>query len=304
MFRQFKRMASFGLVICMTLLMGMAAFADEQIASGTFSGLSIDSDGSVSWSLSDVPEGREVELYRVSLARLNNGDWRENYRTVTVKDESDYNISFTSTGVYKFRVRARYYGGEWTNWSDYSAEVTVTRDDLDYGSWDGGGLDPALDIVYRNNRYGNYGPGYVNGLGGSSSNYGPGVSDGSIINRTEGWIQDNNGWWYRFYDGSYPKNGWYYIEDKWYYFNENGYRVTGWIWYDNNWYYAVPEGYKGVGWQFVNEKWYYLNETGVMQTGYLTLDGKTYYLDGTGARVENGYSPERHYFGADGVMMF
>ncbi len=314
MFRQFKKALVIGMALMMSLMTGFSALADEQIASGTFSDLRLDSGGSASWTLSDVPEGRAVEYYRVSLARLSNGSWRENYRTVNVKDESSYEISFSSTGVYKFKVRARYYGGEWTAWSDYSPEVTVTRDDVDHGGWDSGRLDPALDIVYNNNKYGNYGPGYENGLGGSSNilggpgavngpgatGYGPGI----VINRTEGWIQNEKGWWYRFYDGSYPANGWYYLEDQWYYFNADGYRVTGWVNYNNDWYYLKPEGPMGTGWQFYNEKWYYLNDSGVMQTGYLTEGDKTYYLGADGARFENKFSPEGHYFGSDGVMVF
>lgn len=44
-----------------------------------------------------------------------------------------------------------------------------------------------------------------------------------------GWIQDQVGWWYQNYDGSYPTNGWHWIDGnndgsaECYYFNEVGY---------------------------------------------------------------------------------
>jgi len=44
-----------------------------------------------------------------------------------------------------------------------------------------------------------------------------------------GWIQDHVGWWYQNYDGSYPANGWHWIDGnndgsaECYYFNEVGY---------------------------------------------------------------------------------
>ncbi|MFR3753370.1 MAG: hypothetical protein ACLTW9_15790 [Enterocloster sp.] len=31
-----------------------------------------------------------------------------------------------------------------------------------------------------------------------------------------GWIKDNNGWWYRRPDGSYPANAWHTINHHWY----------------------------------------------------------------------------------------
>lgn len=43
------------------------------------------------------------------------------------------------------------------------------------------------------------------------------------------WIQNNVGWWYQNYDGSYPANGWHWIDGnndgsaECYYFNEAGY---------------------------------------------------------------------------------
>lgn len=41
----------------------------------------------------------------------------------------------------------------------------------------------------------------------------------------EGWVQDANGWWYQYSDGSYPAEAWRKIGDTWYYFNSSGYLV-------------------------------------------------------------------------------
>lgn len=39
----------------------------------------------------------------------------------------------------------------------------------------------------------------------------------------EGWVQDNQGWWYRYSDGTWPVSEWKKIDGKWYYFKEDGY---------------------------------------------------------------------------------
>ncbi|MDO4296211.1 MAG: hypothetical protein Q4D90_08675 [bacterium] len=108
-------------------------------------------------------------------------------------------------------------------------------------------------------------------------------------------MRDEKGWWFRFADGSYPKNGWQYLSyaqrSDWYHFDEKGYMQTGWFrdvddrWYhlhteadgtqghmesgwfrdsDGLWYYLNPvsDGYKGsmtVGWRQIQDNWYYFN---------------------------------------------
>ena len=61
------------------------------------------------------------------------------------------------------------------------------------------------------------------------------------------WVQDKNGWWFRYSNGTWPANEWVFIGGYWYYFNNNGYRETGWLqskwskilskrkWADDNW---------------------------------------------------------------------
>ena len=47
---------------------------------------------------------------------------------------------------------------------------------------------------------------------------------------SEGWKQDNTGWWYQNADGSYPANSWKEINGAWYYFEGNGYMASNkWI---------------------------------------------------------------------------
>ena len=55
-----------------------------------------------------------------------------------------------------------------------------------------------------------------------------------------GWIQDHVGWWYQNFDGSYPSNGWHWLDGnndgsaECYYFNESGYCLINTI---------TPDGY-------------------------------------------------------------
>lgn len=55
-----------------------------------------------------------------------------------------------------------------------------------------------------------------------------------------GWVGDDNGWWYRNKDGSWPANEWANINGHRYYFNVEGYAVTGWQQIAGEWYYFEP----------------------------------------------------------------
>lgn len=50
---------------------------------------------------------------------------------------------------------------------------------------------------------------------------------------SEGWQKDSNGWWYRYKDGSYPKDCWKKIDNEWYYFDSEGYALASQWKYDN-----------------------------------------------------------------------
>lgn len=96
------------------------------------------------------------------------------------------------------------------------------------------------------------------------------------------WIQDDTGWWYQNYDGSYPSSAWKNIGGYWYAFNENGYMRTGWFKDGDYWYYLAENGQMQTGWITVGEKEYYLAENGQMAHD-TTVDG--HELDSSGAKI-------------------
>ena len=63
---------------------------------------------------------------------------------------------------------------------------------------------------------------------------GPGVSN---------WKQDDTGWYYQNFDGSYLKDGWQEIEGVWYYFDSQGYMLEdAWVDTDGKRYRVGPDG--------------------------------------------------------------
>lgn len=80
------------------------------------------------------------------------------------------------------------------------------------------------------------------------------------------WVQDDNGWWYQYNDGTYITNSWREIDGDWYYFDENGYMKTGWIEWDDQLYYSDET-------------------TGALMTNTTTPDG---YLVGEDGSRKNG----------------
>ena len=102
----------------------------------------------------------------------------------------------------------------------------------------------------------------------------------------EGWVKNQNGWWYRFSDGTWAV-GWKKLKcakDKknglWFYFGTDGYMATGWQKVNGKWYYLDPAyGDMKTGWIFVNGIWYYLEDSGAMHTGWMDWKGKKCYLD-------------------------
>ena len=71
--------------------------------------------------------------------------------------------------------------------------------------------------------------------------HGYGYPDYSVLETheyTEGWVKDDNGWWYRYADGTYPKDAWKQINGSWYYFDSEGYAVANtWKLYNGSAYY-------------------------------------------------------------------
>lgn len=101
------------------------------------------------------------------------------------------------------------------------------------------------------------------------------------------WQKSSDGrWWFKYYDGSYAKNIWEYINGKWYRFDSQGWMQTGWKYVDGYWYFMqYDSGAMQTGWIYdsADRKWYYSNEKGEMQTGWIPLEygdynnGKPYW---------------------------
>jgi len=99
------------------------------------------------------------------------------------------------------------------------------------------------------------------------------------------WLHDSKGWWYRYYDGGYPKKKWERIFGYWYWFDAEGYMTTGWQYVNGGWYYMNESGAMTTGWQYVGGKWYYMDRSGAMTTGWQYVGGKWYYMDKSGAMI-------------------
>ena len=84
--------------------------------------------------------------------------------------------------------------------------------------------------------------------------------DASGVWQPDRWINDGQ-WWYRYGDGSYPKEKFDVIGDNVYYFNKNGYMVTGWNCIDKKWYYFNDLGIMAKDIWIGN---YYVDKYGVM----------------------------------------
>ena len=69
------------------------------------------------------------------------------------------------------------------------------------------------------------------------------------MNSTDKWIQDAKGWWYRYADGSYPKNQWVKLAGEWYYFDSYGYAIQN-------------------QWKCLKGLWYYFNDKCKMVRGF------------------------------------
>ncbi|MGO5051964.1 N-acetylmuramoyl-L-alanine amidase [Lachnospiraceae bacterium LCP25S3_G4] len=120
------------------------------------------------------------------------------------------------------------------------------------------------------------------------------------------WIQDGNGWWYRYADGSYPKNTWVFLDGKWYHFSPEGYRESGWLQQGNTKYYLNPDGDMVTGWKWIQTAWYCFDSNGAMITGWHwdIPEQKWYYLQSDGSMAKGWITigSEKYYLFSDGKM--
>lgn len=125
-----------------------------------------------------------------------------------------------------------------------------------------------------------------------------------LMSITGRWIKDDQGWWFKMANGSYPKDDWVYIEGFWYRFDPNGYMRTGWFQdKDLKWYYLKESGaMASEEWVLDQDKWYYLNSDGVMSASqWLLYKGLWYYLLQNGQMAVNTVIDGQYYVGEDGV---
>mgnify|MGYP000447300387 CR=1 FL=1 len=102
------------------------------------------------------------------------------------------------------------------------------------------------------------------------------------------WMKSGSKWWYRYEDGSYPKNGLYKIGNTWYGFDASGWMKTGWAAFDKNWYYFAPSGAMKTGWQYLSNTWYYCENSGRMVSdSWYWVGNYCYYFKDSGGMAAN-----------------
>ena len=184
------------------------------------------------WEEVDDAYKYEVTLYRNS----------SKVKTVETKN-TKYNFgnSFTKADSYRFKVRAlgkrEFADGAW---SSYSEEIDISQ-------------------TYINNMEEEREKNRASSVGKGASGPGETQNDGE-------WVSDQNGWWFKYADGSYPSDAWVQVKDAWYFFGSDGYMKTGWI-------------------EWKNKK-YYCDASGAMVTGTYTVEGTAYNFAGDGSLMQ------------------
>lgn len=107
-------------------------------------------------------------------------------------------------------------------------------------------------------------------------------NEGANQSASGAWQLDNTGWWFRYPNGSYPKNAWEKINGQWYWFNNRGYMAMGWQYIGGAWYYLSSSGAMATGWQYIGGAWYYLMSSGAMAAN--TWIGN-FYVNGSGVWI-------------------
>ena len=104
------------------------------------------------------------------------------------------------------------------------------------------------------------------------------------------WVRTDEGWQYRYSDGSYDKSLFVEIEGKTYYINDSGYLFLGSDWLEiDGVRRCFIDGAMATGLQKVDGSWYLFNEDGTTYTGWLDYEGAKYYYDTDTGRVASGW---------------
>ena len=295
-----KRIGRFITVSLALLLLSFPAYAEKkavQTVPVESQSLSINNSGILSWKLTfpDSNGSFTPDKYEVVVDVKYNGNWKEGVKKFKC-EESTAEITYTRVGLYRFKVRAHMVGGDVSEWSDYSAECTVTRDDIN--------TDDPVGPVNPYNPVNPAGPGS-----------GPGSQANALIvnncpawvETTGAWAKDASGQWIYINNGVQYVNKWGCIYNQyantalgqrqydWFAFDEAGHMRTGW--------YTEPGG-----------SVYYLNPLsdgtmGRMVTGWAQINGFWYYFNNQegsgqmGALLRNTRTPDGHYVDEFGRMV-
>ncbi len=114
----------------------------------------------------------------------------------------------------------------------------------------------------------------------------PGAEQQEKARKPGKWIFDKarGKWWYKFDDGSYPKDEWEIINNRWYHFDKYGWmEANKWIKSYNKWYYLNSSGATERGWLTLKGKTYHFADSGAMETGWQKIKNIWYYFDTSGA---------------------
>ena len=142
----------------------------------------------------------------------------------------------------------------------------------------------------------------VSGSGSGSGSDASGVAEAGAGR----WITSSRGTWWRYDDGTYPRNVRLRIDGKVYRFDARGYVVTGWSRVDGKWSYYGSDGAQAFGWTKIRGTWYYLDpSTGWVHTGWLKDGDHWYYLTRSGAMVTGVHwiDGTRYVFDAAGWLL-
>lgn len=271
----------------------------------TWGQVTLNENGDAGWSAS-YAASEAVDRYELQLARMRDGVWNTDYKTYRTSENS-YDIHFGSSGKYYYKVRAKFVGGDYSDWSPNSNTVTVTSDDLDDRDTDPWYYFYGSGIANADGTY-TYqvpaGPGANAPLitvttGGSSViNAASSTGSATIYNGFGGMGYSNYGTLSRYQGG--PAAGGTVIGQA-----PAGNAASGWLQTGSGWTYrytnnTVPKN----TWDRINDKWYYFNASGIMQTGWVWYQNQWYYCLPTGEMATgwNNINDQWYYLNPSGIM--
>lgn len=225
--------------------------------------------GKATWAAVPFAGAYELKLYR-------DGQMVQGVPKV-IATTYDFYPSMILPGTYQFRVRAIPKDSEEQGYITASDWVYSDEQDIDG--------DEVCTLT-----------------GGVS---GPAEDEGQLTPAQIGWVKDNEGWWYRNSDGTYPIGTWQNIDGGWYLFDFSGYMLTGWQQKNGNYYFLDINGVMQTGWIQDNRKWYYLGNDGVMHTGWMESGDQYYFFDQDGS-MHTGWLMDRgtwYYMNPDNGTM-